>query len=845
LNIIKQLILSIFVFSSLHSQEINLLVENKIDYNIALDIKNTVRKDMNLSVYYSGHEDIIKKVLTDPKAQFAIITHDELVYRRDVLKIENLEKNVKLIIPLYDKVIHIIVKRDNNISDILDLKAQRVNISIGKNSFNATSRMIQRKYNIRWLETHYSDEKALKKLSNNELEAMIIIEKKPSSFLKTIDKKIGHKLKFLSLKLDNNYRTTYIDSSDYSWYSEDIETNIVNTILISYNYQKSDTIERFNYYVENIKNLVSKISISMDNLRDKGFSYWKYIKPYNYRKVQWSLHSHAKKTFLKNMDRLSSFSNTFGMDFVSIPSGKGVIGNNNKLLPKDEQPQHKKQFKSFYMMTTEVTQQNWEDVMKNNPSYFKNHRLKYYSKDNPVESISYRDILNFIETLNRLENRSNYRLPTEFEWEYCATNDNNKLDKSAWYSQNSFAKTHRVAHKKPNNLGLYDMRGNVWEWCSSYYSNSYRDTNTTKGFRVLRGGSFLNLATNTRFSNRMKNVENIKRFNNGFRLVYDKRVKEKKYNTYKVKKGDTLSLISQIFYQDIKKWTLIYYANKSIIGKKPSNLRPYIKLKIPRIGYSTFSKIANKGFTNKLSSNGIKFLSGTDFKPFLSPILPKGGMANDLVEEMFKTLNSDDYNITFIKDFSVHFSLLENQKFDVGVAWYKPDCSKSNLSQTTKRRCKFVFSEPIFETISTLYKLKSNKSIIQTSKDVHNSKICRPKGVYIFDLEDKGLIDKKTITLVRASSQKECFKLLVKKEVDFVATDNFSGTSMIRDLKLEDSVKSIEAISSLLEMNLIVHSSNPRATEIIGTLNRAILELKDSGKLEDIQTKHLSNFFDN
>jgi TRAP-type uncharacterized transport system substrate-binding protein len=192
LNIIKQLILSIFVFSSLHSQEINLLVENKIDYNIALDIKNTVRKDMNLSVHYSGHEDMINKVLTDPTAQFAIITHDELVYRRDITKVENLEKNVKLIIPLYDKVIHIIVKRDNNISDILDLKAKRVNISIGKNSFNATSRMIQRKYNIRWLETHYSNQKALNKLLNNELEAMIIIEKKPSSFLKNLKKDIGH-----------------------------------------------------------------------------------------------------------------------------------------------------------------------------------------------------------------------------------------------------------------------------------------------------------------------------------------------------------------------------------------------------------------------------------------------------------------------------------------------------------------------------------------------------------------------------------------------------------------------------------------------------------------------------
>jgi formylglycine-generating enzyme required for sulfatase activity len=123
--------------------------------------------------------------------------------------------------------------------------------------------------------------------------------------------------------------------------------------------------------------------------------------------------------------------------------------------------------------------------MGNNPSHFKD------SDRHPVESVSYSDVQHFVIRLNQMTGR-NYRLPTEEEWEYAArsggknetwagTNNEQELDDYAWTKNNAGGSTQPVGLKKPNDLGIYDMSGNVWEWCSSLYDGSYR---------VLRGGSW-------------------------------------------------------------------------------------------------------------------------------------------------------------------------------------------------------------------------------------------------------------------------------------------------------------------------------------------------------------------
>lgn len=162
----------------------------------------------------------------------------------------------------------------------------------------------------------------------------------------------------------------------------------------------------------------------------------------------------------------------------------------------NEIPSHKVTLGDYYIGETEVTQALWKAVMGDNPSIKKGDML-------PVENVSYNDCLEFIDRLNSMTGLT-FRLPTEAEWEYAARGGNkslgykysgsNSIDDVAWYYVNSGSKTHPVKGKRANELGLYDMTGNLWEWCSDWFGDYNSDSQTNpKGpssgsNRVLRGG---------------------------------------------------------------------------------------------------------------------------------------------------------------------------------------------------------------------------------------------------------------------------------------------------------------------------------------------------------------------
>ncbi|MDQ3180143.1 MAG: SUMF1/EgtB/PvdO family nonheme iron enzyme [Acidobacteriota bacterium] len=216
-----------------------------------------------------------------------------------------------------------------------------------------------------------------------------------------------------------------------------------------------------------------------------------------------------------------TFTNSIGMEFVKIPSGSFMMGSD--IIYRDENPIHKVAIsQDFWLQRTVVTQAQWQAVMGNNPSRFKGDNL-------PVETVSWDDAQEFIKKLNA-KGEGTYRLPTEAEWEYAAragtTGDYaGNLDSMAWYSANSGSKTHEVGTKQTNGWRLYDMHGNVWEWCANWYGEypSGAVTNpagaTTGSNRVYRGGSFINGAVNLRSAIRYHNSPSLRNPYLGFRVV--------------------------------------------------------------------------------------------------------------------------------------------------------------------------------------------------------------------------------------------------------------------------------------------------------------------------------------
>ena len=195
------------------------------------------------------------------------------------------------------------------------------------------------------------------------------------------------------------------------------------------------------------------------------------------------------------------YANGVAFQMVEVRGGTFTMGATSEQgsdAESDEKPAHNVTLRDYYIGKTEVTQALWEAVMGNNPSWFK-------GENQPVEMISWNDCKEFISKLNSLTGKR-FRMPTEAEWEYAARggsksrgykySGSNTLDDVAWYWDNSGRKTHPVGTKSPNELGLYDMSGNVYEWCSDWDGDySSAEQTNPKGpdsgaYRVYRGGSW-------------------------------------------------------------------------------------------------------------------------------------------------------------------------------------------------------------------------------------------------------------------------------------------------------------------------------------------------------------------
>jgi formylglycine-generating enzyme required for sulfatase activity len=228
-----------------------------------------------------------------------------------------------------------------------------------------------------------------------------------------------------------------------------------------------------------------------------------------------------------------TITNSIGMELVLIPAGSFRMGGDKKLEQAEdhETPRHiVKISKTFYMGKYEVTQSQWSEIMNNNPSEFK-------EDIRPVERVSWNDVQEFIQKLNNKEETNKYRLPTEAEWEYaaradtkstyCFSSDIKTLSQYAWYRKNSEGKTHPIGQLKPNAWGLYDVHGNVHEWCQDWFDRNYYSqspSNSPLGpssglAKVLRGGDWGSENWYCRCASRSLSSPDRRSNRLGFRLV--------------------------------------------------------------------------------------------------------------------------------------------------------------------------------------------------------------------------------------------------------------------------------------------------------------------------------------
>jgi formylglycine-generating enzyme required for sulfatase activity len=225
---------------------------------------------------------------------------------------------------------------------------------------------------------------------------------------------------------------------------------------------------------------------------------------------------------------IENLANGVRLEMVNLPAGEFLMGSPDSAY-QNEKPPHQVTVNSFAIGKYPVTQAQYQAVMGKNPSHFKNNR------QNPVEQVSWNDAQAFCQKLSQIIGKT-YRLPTEAEWEYACRagtttrfyfGDDANLKDYGWYDGNSQQTTHPVGQKKPNAWGLYDMSGNVWEWCEDNWHDNYKNAPKDGSAwlikdnysQILRGGSWFNNPYYCRSAFRGNSDRRDHYDNGGFRVV--------------------------------------------------------------------------------------------------------------------------------------------------------------------------------------------------------------------------------------------------------------------------------------------------------------------------------------
>ena len=331
--------------------------------------------------------------------------------------------------------------------------------------------------------------------------------------------------------LDNLFGSDDEDNNDVT-VSLTSPTNGATDQSTSITFSWTGNASTYDVYLGTSSSSLSKIasdltatSYTKSALSEATTYYWKVIGTKGSKTKESSIWSFATQS-----SSPATYTNTIGMEFILVKAGTFQMGSTSGY--SDEKPVHSVTIsKDYYIGKYEVTQKQWVAVMGSNPSNWKGDSL-------PVENVSWTTVQEFITKLNEKESTDKYRLPTEAEWEFAARGGNdskgytyagsNTIGDVAWYNGNASSKTHEVGTKALNELGIYDMSGNVCEWCSDWYGSYSSDAVTdpsgasTGSIRVFRGGSWSDYAFYCRVAYRFSYYPGYSYNCIGFRIVVHK-----------------------------------------------------------------------------------------------------------------------------------------------------------------------------------------------------------------------------------------------------------------------------------------------------------------------------------
>lgn len=306
---------------------------------------------------------------------------------------------------------------------------------------------------------------------------------------------------------------------------------------------------------------------------------------------------------------------------------------------------------------------------------------------------------------------------------------------------------------------------------------------------------------------------------------------------YVVQGGDNLFSIAEAHYGSRERWSLIYYRNQSeLVG---SSVIPGRKLYIP---CPPEDNTPDATPLQKADAE-LTLLTGNNVGPFTNQSLPGQGMVTELVNAALELSPSPvSYAMNWDDTWSGHLAKLGKQEFDMGFPWAKPDCA---ANPGNERCSSFHFSDPLVSIPVMLFVPENQQFTFANDSDIEGKTLCRPSDQFVDDLEQAGrrwLSDGK-VDLIQPETAVQCFELLQEGKVDAVSVDLFLGASTIVDMNLRDKVVPLERPIGESSLHVVISKRHWRGTSHLYRVNAGLQALRDSGRFEEIMSRHLELFW--